>query len=91
MTASHQKSGCGCMECRVRQALRADDAPPAEDGTITVDTGQALRVLCKVTAELLAYHSGDEAKAFFLELLDYRKRWQKVPHVMVQREPQGRA
>jgi hypothetical protein len=91
MTASHQKSGCGCLECRVRQALRADDVPPAEDGTITVETSQALRVLCKVTAELLAHHSAEETKGFFFDLLAYRKRWKKEVHVMAQREPQGRA
>jgi hypothetical protein len=36
----------------VRQALRADYAPPAEDDTITVDAGQALAALCKVTARI---------------------------------------
>jgi hypothetical protein len=91
MTASHPKFGCGCLECRVRQALHAEDAPPAEDWTITVDTGQALEVLCKVSAELLAHHSPADAKAFYFNLLDYMKRWKKAPHVMVLREPQGRA
>ena len=91
MTGSHPKSDCGCLECRVRQALRADDAPPAEDGTITVDTDQALAVLCKVTAELLAHHSAEETKSFFFELIAYRERWKKEVHVMAQREPRGRA
>jgi hypothetical protein len=91
VTGSHPKSGCGCLECRVRQALRADDAPPAEDDTITVDAGQALAVLCKVTAELLAHHSAEETKSFFFDLIAYRKRWKKEEHVMAQREPQGRA
>ena len=83
--------GCGCLECRVREALRADDAPPAENGTITVDTGQALLVLCKVTAELLVHHSAEETKAFFFELIAYREQWKKEVHVMVQREPRGSA
>jgi hypothetical protein len=81
--------GCGCVECRVRQALRADGAPPAEDGTITVDTGQALHVLCKVAAELLADRSAEETKGLFFELIAYREQWKKM-HVMAQRESQGR-
>jgi hypothetical protein len=91
VTASHPTVGCGCMECRVRQALRADDVPPAEDGTITVETGQALGVLCKVAAELLAHRSARETKAFFFKLIAYRERWKKEVHVMIQRKPQGRA
>jgi hypothetical protein len=79
------------MECRVRRALRADDVPPAEDGTITVETGQALGVLSKVVGELLAHHSAEETKAFFFKLIAYRKQWKKEAHVMVQRDPQGRA
>ena len=67
-----------------------DDAPPAEDGTITVDMGPSLRVLCKITAELLAHHSAEETKEFFFELLACRERWKKEVHVMIQREPQGR-
>jgi hypothetical protein len=90
VAGSHPKSECGCLECRIREALRADDAPPAEDGTTTVDTGQALRVLCKVTAELLVHHSAAETKAFFFKLIAHRERWKEV-HVMAQREPQGRA
>jgi hypothetical protein len=90
MIESHQQS-CDCMECRVRHALRADDAAPSDDGTITVDISEALRVLCKVSAELLAHHSARETKRFFFRLLAYREEWKKEAHVMMQQEPQGQA
>jgi hypothetical protein len=91
MSGSGHERNCDCLECRVREALRADGVAAPEDGVVPVDAREALEALCRVSAELLAHHSSDEAKAFFLKLLDYRKRWQKLPHVMVQREPQGRA
>jgi hypothetical protein len=90
MIASHQQS-CDCMECRVRHALRADDAPTSDDGMITVEISQALRVLCKVSAELLAHRSARDTKGFFFRLLAYREAWKKEAHVMMQREPQGQA
>jgi hypothetical protein len=79
------------MECRVRRALRADDAPPADDGTLTVEANEALNVLSKVAGELLAHYSARETKAFFFKLIAWRERWKKEAFVMAQRDPQGRA
>jgi hypothetical protein len=79
------------MECRVRRALRADDAPPADDGTLTVEAAEALNLLSKITGELLAHYSPRETKAFFFKLITWRERWKREAFVMVQREPQGQA
>ena len=79
------------MESRVRAALRADDAPPSEDGSIPVVSDQALDVICKVAGEILAHHPPEDAKAFYFNLLEYVKRWKKVPRVMMQQAPQGPA
>jgi hypothetical protein len=79
------------MECRVRQALRADDRPSAEGDAIDVDAAAALEVLCKVSAELLAHYPVTKVSAFFVDLVAWRERWKKDAIVMAQQEPQGRA
>lgn len=91
MTESHPKSGCGCLECRVRQALQADDRPPAEGDTIDVEATAALEVLCRVSAELLAHYPPTDTTAFYFNLLVWGDRWKKDALVMAQQEPQGRA
>ena len=91
MSASYHDRNCSCLDCRLRRALRADDAPAAEDGMVPVDPREALEALCRVTSELLAHHSGAETKAFFHKLIDYREQWKKAAHVMVQREARGAA
>ena len=90
MSCLHPKSGRGCLECRVRQALRADDRPPAGD-TIDVGAVAALEVLCRVAAELLAHYPVTKVSAFFVDLVAWRERWKKDALVMAQQEPQGRA
>ncbi|CCE05802.1 hypothetical protein BRAS3843_1480033 [Bradyrhizobium sp. STM 3843] len=91
MTDLHPTFGRNCMECRIREALRADGAPPSEDGSIPVLSDQALEVLCKVAGEILAHHPPEDAKAFYFNVLEYIKRWKKTPLVMAQQEPLGRA
>jgi hypothetical protein len=85
----HPNSGCSSLECRVRQALQADDRPPAEGDAIDVDADAALEVLCRVAGELLAHYPVTKATAFYLNLVAWRE--QKDAIVMAQQEPQGRA
>jgi hypothetical protein len=91
MREPHSNSGCTTLECRVREALRADDRPSAEGDTIDVDAAAALEVLCKVSAELLAHYPVTKVSAFFVDLVAWRERWKKDAIVMAQQEPQGRA
>jgi len=78
---------CGCLECRVRQALFGgpDISVPFE-----IDTNEAIKALGNVLGELLAHHSSKSAKHFAAALLEHRKRWLKHPRVAAQ-HPIGNA
>lgn len=80
---------CLCMECRVRAAVHGAEKPPG--APFECDTGEAIKALGEVLAELLAHHSTKSAKAFASALLDARKKWQRHPRVAAQQPPAGHA
>lgn len=79
---------CLCMECRIRAAVHGHWPPGAD---FSCDTGEAIKALGEVTAELLAHHSTKSAKAFAAALLDARKKYQRHPRVLAQQPPAGHA
>jgi hypothetical protein len=87
MTEQAPVAKCGCLECRVRQALygSADISAPFE-----IDINEAAKALGNILAELLAHHSSKSAKHFAGALLEHRKRWLKHPRVAAQ-HPVGNA
>jgi hypothetical protein len=85
MKEPHPNSGGTSLECRVREALRAD--PLTEGDTIEVEATAALEVLCRVAAELLAHYPVTKVSAFFAGLVAWREHWKKDSLVMAQQEP----
>lgn len=88
MSEPAPKAKCGCLECRVRQALYGSSEINAP---FEIDTNEAIKALGNVLAELLAHHSNKAAKHFAAALLDHRKRWLKHPRVAAQQPPAGHA
>lgn len=86
MPVPAERAKCGCLECRVRAALFGGEI----NAPFEIDTGEAIKALGNVLAELLAHHSSKNAKSFAAQLLAARKEWTKHPRVAAQ-HPVGNA
>lgn len=72
---------CGCMECRIRQAITQGAESPT-------DIDEALGALGNIAGELLAHIPTPRAKIWARLTLEARRRWKSELRVKIQ-HPEG--